>query len=126
MSPTKIIIILLVILALLSLYFFNLKSNIPTSSDTAVEQIIFPKGNEELTKGETYALKWVGGGNPIQIFLIDTALKPQGASVSVADRIYNVENKGTYEYVVPQTVPNGVYEFQIGNRTSATFQIVSP
>jgi hypothetical protein len=87
--------------------------------------ILFPKGGEQLKQGETYLLLWTGGPDTTQIFLIDRTLKDQGASVSVSDRIYGIENQHSYEYTVPTTTPPGEYEFQIGEITSAAFRIIA-
>jgi hypothetical protein len=91
----------------------------------SVVQITFPKGGENLIAGDTYTLTWTGGPAETQIFLINTELKSQGASVSVSDRIYGVKNTGTYQYRIPQNIAFGTYEIQIGNSTSNTFKIVS-
>jgi hypothetical protein len=92
----------------------------PCESETT---ITYPKGGEKLIKGQSYSLTWSGGQNTTQIFLIDTSLKSAGASVSIVDRVYNVENTGSYKYTVPKNLKDGTYEFQIGNVTSAQFQI---
>ena len=94
------------------------------TDSTNSEYIIFPSGNENFVVGQTYILKWSGGPDTIQIFLVDTSLKSQGVSVSLADRIYGIKNTGSYDYLVPANLKPGVYEFQIGNQTSKTFQII--
>ncbi len=83
----------------------------------------FPSGGEKLVAGKTYTLKWKGGPNPIQIFLVDTALVTQGESVSIADRVYNIPNTGSYEYTIPTAVQDSTYEFEIGDMRSKTFKI---
>jgi len=90
------------------------------------DSITFPKGGERLIQGQTYELTWTGGREEItQIFLIDTSLKDKGASVSISDRIYGIENKHAYSYTVPASTKPGTYQFQIGSQTSPTFDIVS-
>jgi hypothetical protein len=90
------------------------------------DSITFPQGGEKLVAGQTYELVWSGGREEaLQIFLIDTSLKNQGASVSVADRVYGIENKHAYNYTIPANTKPGTYEFQIGSQTSPTFEIVS-
>jgi hypothetical protein len=90
------------------------------------DSITFPQGGEKLVQGQTYQLTWTGGREEItQIFLIDTSLKDQGASVSITDRVYGIENKHVYSYTVSPTIKPGTYEFQIGKQTSPTFEIVS-
>lgn len=89
------------------------------------QSITFPKGGETLTSGKTYTLKWAGGPNPTQIFLINRDLEKEGVSVSLADRIYNIANTGSYDYVIPENIPAGNYKFEIGNIISATFRIES-
>lgn len=91
----------------------------------ATNSITFPKGGEKLVQGQSYELTWTGGREEItQIFLIDTSLKDRGTSASISDRIYGIENKHAYTYTVPTNIKPGTYEFQIGNQTSATFDII--
>jgi hypothetical protein len=94
------------------------------SCTVTTSAVTFPHGGENLVAGQTYTLTWSGGPDPIQIFLVNTALKSAGASVSISDRIYGVKNTGSYAYTVPATMLPGTYEFQIGNSTSNTFQVV--
>jgi hypothetical protein len=60
----------------------------------------------------------------MQIFLVDTSLKSIGTSVSISDRMYNIKNVGSYDYEIPAQLKPGIYEFQIGDQTSKTFEIV--
>ncbi len=99
------------------------KGNCPLVERQVV--ITSPKGGETLSPGSQMDLAWTGGPEIIQIFLIDTSLKPAGTSVSISDRIYNVKNTGTYTYTIPATMKVGAYEFQIGTSTSKTFMIIS-
>ena len=88
--------------------------------------ITFPQGGEKLVQGQSYELTWTGGREKTtQIFLINTSLKDQGTSASISDRVYGIENKHMYNYTVPTNMKPGTYEFQIGEETSATFDIVS-
>ncbi len=88
-------------------------------------RVLFPSGGEHLVAGKTYTLLWSGGTDPVQVFLIDTALKSAGVSVSISDRIYNLKNTGSYSYTIPKTMKPGIYELQIGDTTSDTFTIGS-
>ncbi|HWC57940.1 MAG TPA: Ser-Thr-rich GPI-anchored membrane family protein [Candidatus Paceibacterota bacterium] len=93
----------------------------------ATTPITFPAGGEHLVAGHTYVLQWTPTAeSTTQIFLIDTALEPIGASVSSVDRVYDVPNTGTYSYTLPKTMKAGTYKFMIGEATSNTFEIVSP
>jgi hypothetical protein len=88
--------------------------------------ITFPKGGEKLVQGQSYELTWTGGREETtQIFLIDTSLKDVGSSVSISDRVYGIENKHAYTYMIPVNMKPGTYEFQIGELTSPMFEIVS-
>lgn len=88
-------------------------------------QIIFPKGGERLIKGKTYSFKWTGGhDSTISIFLVDSALESKGASVSLTDRLYGIQNKGSYDYSFPDRVAAGTYKVQIGKKESGYFRVV--
>jgi len=87
-------------------------------------KIIFPAGKEKIAIGDFCNIKWTGGPDPMQIFLVDTSLKSIGTSVSISDRIYNIKNTGSYIYQIPTNLKLGTYEFQIGDQTSNTFEIV--
>lgn len=90
------------------------------------DSITFPKGGEKLMQGQSYQLTWTGGREEVtQMFLIDTSLKDQGASVSISDRIYGIENKHIYNYTIPADMKPGTYQFQIGREMSAIFDIIS-
>lgn len=92
-----------------------------------VGTILYPAGGEVLTAGETYTLRWedAGLGVTTEIFLIDTALESQGASVSVTDRKYDVQNNGTHQYTVPATTPAGTYVVSIGPLRSQPFTVTA-
>lgn len=87
-------------------------------------QISFPVGGEQLTLGKTYTLKWSGGADATDIFLIDTSLESVGASVSLVDRVYHVPNTGSYQYTIPTRLSPGTYKIEIGDSTSNPFKIV--
>jgi hypothetical protein len=118
----KIILILVLVMAVVGIWAYVDDSNGGFGDGGAVK-IQFPAGGETLTQGQAYTLTWKGGPEEIQIFLVDTALKSQGASVSVSDRVYGIENTGSYQYVIPRGLPEGTYEFQIGDATSKEFRI---
>lgn len=91
-------------------------------------QVTFPAGGENFVKGKEYSLRWnpeSSGEDTIAIFLIDASLESQGASVSIADRIYDVPNTGSYDYTFPESLEEGSYKFQIGKENSNYFKVVS-
>lgn len=88
--------------------------------------IRFPAAGERLEKGKTYTLQWDGGDDTVSIFLIDSALEKKGASVSISDRIYGIENTGSYNYTVPERLEEGTYKFTIGAGSSPYFRIFAP
>lgn len=100
-----------------------------TPGQTAsTESVSFPKGGETLKQGNAYLLKWTDADastTTTQIFLIDTALETEGASASISDRVYNVPDTGSYQYVIPASLPDGTYKFEIGNLLSAPFDVSS-
>ncbi len=89
-------------------------------------EIIFPTAESTLVKGQTYTLRWSGGGDEktIAIFVVDKSLESQGVSVSAGDRVYDVPNTGMYSYTVLPTLKEGEYKLQIGTLTSPYFRIV--
>ncbi len=125
MRTSRILIAILIVVAALCFIVVAMTKETLAPDSQASSQITFPAGGETLIKGQTYTLQWTGGPEPTQIFLIDTSLKSAGASVSISDRIYGIKNTGSYVYKVPTTVKDGIYEFQIGNKTSKTFEIKS-
>ncbi|HVT01235.1 MAG TPA: Ser-Thr-rich GPI-anchored membrane family protein [Patescibacteria group bacterium] len=87
-------------------------------------KVNFPKGGETLRKGQTYVIEWQGGPEgDIAIFLQNQAAEKEGVSVSLVDRVYGVNNTGSYNYTIPDNIPNGMYRFQIGNLNSQYFSI---
>ncbi len=90
--------------------------------------ITFPSGGETLVAGETYTLKWDSPGSigtTTAIFLVDTALLSQGASVSIIDRKYGIIDAGSFDYTIPTGVSDSTYFFVIGTTTSNQFKITS-
>lgn len=100
----------------------NTQENAQTLGTSTV--VLFPAGGEVLEQGEDYTLRWIGGSNPTTIFLIDTSLTSQGASVAISDRVYGIKNTSSYTYRIPETMKPGDYFFQVDNATSAVFHIV--
>ncbi len=94
------------------------------SADSTSLQILFPKGGEKLVKGKTYRFRWRGGDSTLALFLIDSSLESQGASVSIADRKYHIRNTGSYEYTVPRRLKKGKYRLTIGKESSGYFEVV--
>lgn len=95
---------------------------------TSIESISFPKGGEILKQGNAYLLKWTDADTSTtttQIFLIDTALEAEGASASISDRVYAVPDTGSYQYVIPESLPDGIYKFEIGTLLSLPFTVSS-
>lgn len=130
-SPVTILtVVILLILGIIAFYILQQKdmskektsqSHIPTQG-----RIIFPTASDILTPGNSYMLTWTGvQGNNVAIFLIDRSLEPQGASVSIVDRVYDVKNTGSYRYLVPTNLKAGTYKFQIGDLTGKYFNIDS-
>ena len=117
---------ILILIALAgALYYTKEEQKNDTQIVSASSTISFPSGGEELRQGETYTLSWRGGAEVVALFLIDRSLKDTGASVSISDRVYDIENIHMYNYTVPDTIKPGEYEFQIGDATSKPFTIVA-
>ncbi len=85
--------------------------------------ISYPKSGDILHQGKTYIIKWKGGTGSTDIFLINHAYESEGVSISIADRIYNIANSGSYSYKVPTNIPTGEYKFTIGSLNSEYFDI---
>ena len=125
------IVVLAIILVALAVFLPKKKSVSQNSSPAPVVtqqsgvQIIFPTKNDQLIIGQTYVLKWNGGDNPIDIFLVDDATKSIGVSVSLIDRMYHIQNAGSYSYTVPKYLKPGMYQFEIGQATSDKFQVLA-
>ncbi len=128
------LIVVIVVISAIILYDSNKQEHstptptptIVSSSPTPVRnQIIFPAGGETLIPGNSYTLKWEGGGKTISIFLVATASAAKGTSVSIVDRISAVMNTGSYQYSLPKNLRSGNYYFQIGDIKSNLFMISS-
>lgn len=117
--------LVLVILIIFGLLYATKEAVLDNQIPAASSTITFPQGGEELVAGEVYTLAWTGGIDPIHIFLIDTSIKEQGASVSVMDRVYGVKNEHAYNYTIPETIRPGEYQFQIGDQMSGVFRVVA-
>lgn len=130
MKKRHVITIVVLVIILIGLGIVLPKKN-PAAQPTSVStpqasvQIIFPTKADQLAIGQTYSLKWQGGQNPIDIFLVDDATKSVGVSVSLVDRIYHIPNTGSYDYTVPKYLKPGFYQFEIGDSTSDEFQVVA-
>ncbi len=97
--------------------------NYSVEKATSDVKIIYPKGGEIFKKGGAYELEWTGGGETIDVFLIDKALESQGVSVSSADRVYGIKNEGNYTYAFSKKLPTGTYKFDIGNSETGYFSV---
>lgn len=101
---------------------------LPTPQATASvsnDQITFPTSSDTLIEGQTYTLKWSGGSDPVQIFLVSQRLESQGQSVATVDKVYGIKNTGSYNYTVPTNLTPGSYKLEIGNLSSDYFQITN-
>lgn len=84
----------------------------------------FPTAKDTLVKGQTYTLTWTGGPPTIEaMYLVNRALQKEGVSVSIADRAFNIQNTGSYEFTVPTNIPSGQYQIQAGTLTSDYFEV---
>ncbi len=84
-----------------------------TTSTIPDVNMIYPTGSEMWTIGQTYTMKWSGGAPTVSIFLINKWAEQFGASVSSFDRIYNIPNRGIYDYTVPAHINTTHNEYQI-------------
>ena|SRR5688572_3871276 len=114
----------LVILVVVALFVFAIVGK-PTKAPTATTSnpVTISAPNETAIKGKTYEIKWVAGSGKTDIFLVNRALESEGVSVSLADRIYNVDNNGTYSYKIPNNIPGGEYQLRIGEFSSDYFTV---
>jgi hypothetical protein len=133
-NNTGIIVGIIVVIIIIAgvFYFYSVSPTTPSTtapSGTQEGMITYPAGGESWLPGQSYTLTWTPPSTPdsttTQIFLIDTSLESQGASVSIADRVYGVPDTGSYQYTVPQTLKNGSYRIEIGTLNSNTFQVAS-
>lgn len=114
------VLIFTILVVVAALFLVRIKYFVPMQSQNTV---IFPKENSKLLKGQTYTLLWTPGSGRTDIFLVDRSLESVGVSVSIADRVYNIENSGQYQYTVPKNIPDGEYKFNIGPLSSPYFEI---
>ncbi len=120
-----ILLIIGLIIVISGLLYLNHRFNRENTPIVTASTITSPRGGETFVQGQTYTLTWTGGIDPTNIFLIDMSLKDEGASVSISDRIYGIQNNHTYEYTVPADMKPGEYQFQIGDVTSEPFEVVA-
>lgn len=97
--------------------------NYSVEKATSDVKIIYPKGGETFNKGGTYKFKWNGGEDAVNIFLTDKALESLGVSASIADSVYDIKNKGFYDYTFSKKLPTGTYKLEIGNAESGYFKV---
>lgn len=77
-------------------------------------KILTPQKDGVWQRGQTYKLEWTGGGEKVNIFLINKQIAEEvGASVSASERLYGLENSGSYEYTVPKVLTEGTYQWHI-------------
>lgn len=120
----SLVVILVGVIIIGAMYFFNPKRDGGDEVTDEIE-ILFPKGGESFAAGDSIALRWEGGSEPLGIFLIDSSLENQGASVGISDRISIEINTGEYTYKIPKTMKPGIYRFQMGETLSENFEIIS-
>lgn len=123
MKTGTIVTIVIIVLAVVGVYFYYFS----TAPSVVSNQILYPKGGETFSAGNSYTLQWssVNAASTTQIFLIDTSLESQGESVAISDRIYGVPDTGSYVYTVPTTTPSGTYKLEIGSLTSNPFMVAA-
>lgn len=97
----------------------------PQIASTTTPEITFPKGGETLAKGKTYTITWTGGKEGVALFVIDKATEKEGLSASIMDRVYNIQDRNSFSYTIPTSIPNGIYVLQIAGLTSTPFIISS-
>lgn len=113
-------------LAMAGFYFFTprmcrfieatqLDMNFPLCNGKNSVKIVAPKEGDRWQQGQTYSISWNEGAAKVDLFLHDVAIKAQGESVSIVDRIYGVQNSGNYEYQVPSEMEPGLYTWCISS-----------
>ncbi|GEM_PF-5574852 len=73
--------------------------------------IIQPIANDIWKLGETNTVRWTGGAPQVSLFLIEKSMETTGASVSIAERIQNIENTSSYDVVLMSTFKSGEYKW---------------
>lgn len=97
--------------------------NYSVEKATSDVKIINPKGGEIFKKGGSYKLRWNGGEEKINIFLIDKALENLGVSASIAQEVYNIKNTGSYDFTFSRKLPTGTYRLEIGSSDTDYFSV---
>ncbi len=97
---------------------------------TSKIKIISPVAGEKWEIGKTYQIKWTGGEDKVDIFLINGGRQTQGGSVAKDWTIYGIPNTGFYDFKVPDNFFTGInFKFYISdsnsNAYSDSFSIVS-
>lgn len=121
--------ILVIFLILTSLFFISKVQNLANPLNLTLyttqpeNAVIFPQAGDRLQLGKTYTITWKAKTGTTDIFLINHAYESAGVSVSIADRIYNIPNNGSFNYTIPKNIPVGSYKFTIGNLNSEYFEI---
>lgn len=91
-------------------------------------KVVAPKEGDTWQQGQTYSVLWKDGADKVDLFLHDVALKSQGESVSIVDRVYGTQNNGNYEYQVSAEMKPGLYTWCISSNEdyvcSGAFSIV--
>jgi hypothetical protein len=88
-----------------------------------------PAANESWTKGESHTIQWTKQGEmPTQVRIVLRKRESAEATLVIADQ---APNSGSYQWLVPTTVPDGEYVIRVRVKTaeisdeSAGFSIVS-
>ena len=115
-------VVIVVALSVYGLFYFN-KIDSPGESPRN-PSITIPREGDTLVAGQTYTIAWTGAATSTVLFLIDTSLASEGASVSISDRVYGIQDTNTYAYTIPSHIRPGDYRIQIGGATSGIFHIV--
>lgn len=115
-------VVIVVALSVYGLFYFN-KIDSPGESPRN-PSITIPREGDTLVAGQTYTIAWTGAATSTALFLIDTSLASEGASVSISDRVYGIQDTNTYAYTVPSHIRPGDYRIQIGGATSGIFHVV--
>jgi hypothetical protein len=117
------IVLIIIIVGIITLVVNRPQPN--TNKPTASDPITISAPEDKAIKGKTYTIRWVAGSGTTDIFLVNKALESEGVSVSLADRVYSVDNDGEYTYTFPKNIPDGEYRFQIGNEASGYFSVAN-
>lgn len=113
----------IIVLITFILFVINNKPVGNAPAPTNSHPVTFSIPNGVAKKGSVYTIRWGPGKGKTDIFLVNRALESEGISVSLADRVYGVDNNGFYNYKIPTNIPSGEYRFQIGQHSSEYFTI---